>query len=178
MMTTTTRTRTRTRTTTIIRTTTTTTTIITTPKSAIRDFYSLLTAPRTVSNTYVPVARAQSCANHVQHIELQPRATRRVPHGTKGQLDHKVSHSLIRILLAETSNRWRYHFAVDITGIQTTMEDTDGGLHPAVDGQSLDDDDEMMIMITGMSGQGKVGHSWSRRLTTRQLRRWSTWGPC
>ena len=31
-------------------------------------FYNLLTAPRTVSNTYDQVARAQSCANHVQHI--------------------------------------------------------------------------------------------------------------
>ena len=38
-------------------------------KGAIRDFfYDLLTAPRTVSNTYAQVARAQSCANHVQHI--------------------------------------------------------------------------------------------------------------
>ena len=41
-------------------------------------FYNLLTAPRTVSNTYAQVARAQSCANHVQHIERLSRATCRV----------------------------------------------------------------------------------------------------
>ena len=34
-----------------------------------RFLYNLLTAPQTVSNTYAQVARAQSCANHVQHIE-------------------------------------------------------------------------------------------------------------
>ena len=38
-------------------------------------FYNLLTAPRTVSNTYAQVARAQSCANHVQRIERLSRAT-------------------------------------------------------------------------------------------------------
>ena len=38
-------------------------------KGAIRDFYNLLTALGTVSNTYAQVARAQSRANHVQHIE-------------------------------------------------------------------------------------------------------------
>ena len=38
-------------------------------KGAIRDFFSFLTAPRTVSNTYALVARAQLCVNHVQHIE-------------------------------------------------------------------------------------------------------------
>ena len=43
-------------------------------KGAIRDFYNLLTAPPTVSNTYAQVARAQSCANHVQHIERLSRA--------------------------------------------------------------------------------------------------------
>ena len=32
-------------------------------------FNNLLTAPRTVSNTHTQVARAQSCANHVPHIE-------------------------------------------------------------------------------------------------------------
>ena len=37
--------------------------------------YNLLTLPRTVSNTYAQVARAQSCANYVQHIERLPRAT-------------------------------------------------------------------------------------------------------
>ena len=45
-------------------------------KGAIRDFfYNLLTAPRTVSNTYARVARPQSCANHVQHIERLSRAS-------------------------------------------------------------------------------------------------------
>ena len=38
-------------------------------KGAIRDFDNLPTVPRTVSNTYAQVARAQSCANHVQHIQ-------------------------------------------------------------------------------------------------------------
>ena len=33
-----------------------------------RFLFNLLTAPRTVSNTYAQVAGAQSCANHVQHI--------------------------------------------------------------------------------------------------------------
>ena len=48
-------------------------------KGANRDFffffYNLLTAPRTVSNKYAKMARAQSCANHVQHIECLSRAT-------------------------------------------------------------------------------------------------------
>ena len=45
-------------------------------KGAIRDFfYNLLTAPRTVSNTYAQVAQAQLCANHVQHIERLSRAS-------------------------------------------------------------------------------------------------------
>ena len=38
-------------------------------------FFTILTAPRTVSNTYAPVAWAQSCANHVQHIECISRAS-------------------------------------------------------------------------------------------------------
>ena len=38
-------------------------------------FYNLLTAPRTVSNTYAQVARAQSCTNHVQHIKRPSRAS-------------------------------------------------------------------------------------------------------
>ena len=38
-------------------------------------FYNLLTAPQTVSNTFAQVARAQSYANHVQHIEHISRAT-------------------------------------------------------------------------------------------------------
>ena len=37
--------------------------------------YNLLTAPRAVSNMYAQVARAQSCANHVQHIERLSRAS-------------------------------------------------------------------------------------------------------
>ena len=32
------------------------------------------------------------------------------------------------------------------------MEDIDGGLHPAVDGQSLDEDEDE---VTGMTGPGK-----------------------
>ena len=47
-------------------------------QGAIRDFYNLLSAPRTVSNTYAQVARAQSCANDVQHIEHLSRTTCRV----------------------------------------------------------------------------------------------------
>ena len=38
-------------------------------KGASRDFYDLLTALQTVSNTYPQVARVQSSANHLQHIE-------------------------------------------------------------------------------------------------------------
>ena len=50
--------------------------IITAFKGVIRYFfYNLLTAPRTVSNTYAQVAWAQSCANHVQHIQRISRAT-------------------------------------------------------------------------------------------------------
>ena len=40
-----------------------------------RFFYNLLTAPRIVSNMHAQVAQAQSCANHVQHIERLSRAT-------------------------------------------------------------------------------------------------------
>ena len=57
-------------------------------KGAIRDFYNLLTAPRTVSNMYAHVARVRSCANHVQHIERVSRVTFSVPFGTKGQLSY------------------------------------------------------------------------------------------
>ena len=39
---------------------------------------NLFTAPRTVSNTYAQMARAQSCAYLVQHIERLSRATCRV----------------------------------------------------------------------------------------------------
>ena len=41
-------------------------------------FHNLLTAPQTVSNTYSHVVRAQSCANHVQHIKHSSSATCRV----------------------------------------------------------------------------------------------------
>ena len=43
-----------------------------------RFFYNLLTTPRTISNTYAQVARAQSCESHVQHIERLSRAACRV----------------------------------------------------------------------------------------------------
>ena len=77
-----------------------------------RFVYNLLAAPRTVSNTYAQVAKAQSCENHVQHIERLSRATCCVPLGTKGQLSNKVWQSWNRIyfsltLWAETINRWR-----------------------------------------------------------------------
>ena len=57
-------------------------------KGQIEIVYNLLTAPPTVSNTHALVARAQSCANHVQNIEHLSRATCRVPSGTKGQLSY------------------------------------------------------------------------------------------
>ena len=41
----------------------------------LRFFYNLLTVPWAVSNTYAQVARAQLCANHVQHIERISRAS-------------------------------------------------------------------------------------------------------
>ena len=55
-------------------------------KGAIRDCNGLLTALRTVYNSYGQVARAQSCANHVQHIERLSRATSRVPYLGTAQL--------------------------------------------------------------------------------------------
>ena len=55
-------------------------------KGANRQLYNLLTAPPTVSNTCLQVARAQSRANHEQHIERLSRATCRVQSGTRGQL--------------------------------------------------------------------------------------------
>ena len=45
---------------------------------------NLLSAPQTVSNTYAQMARAQSCADYVQHIERLLRATYRVPKLYKG----------------------------------------------------------------------------------------------
>ena len=41
----------------------------------LRFFCNLLSSPGTVSNTYAQVARSQSCANHVQHIECLSHAT-------------------------------------------------------------------------------------------------------
>ena len=54
----------------------------------LRFFYYLLTAWRTVSNTYAQVAQAQSCANHVQHIGHLSCTTYHLPLGTKGQLSY------------------------------------------------------------------------------------------
>ena len=58
----------------MITTTTKTTIIIIEFKGAVRDFRGLLTAPRTVSNTYAQVAKTHSRASHVQHIERFSRA--------------------------------------------------------------------------------------------------------
>ena len=57
-------------------------------KGTIHDFYSLLNGLKIVSSTHAQVARAQTCANHVQHTELLPRATCRVPRSTKEQLSY------------------------------------------------------------------------------------------
>ena len=57
-------------------------------KGAFQDFYSLLTALQTVSNTHAHVAGAQSCVNHVQHIERFSRAACLVPRDAKGQLSY------------------------------------------------------------------------------------------
>ena len=38
--------------------------------------------------TYTEVARAQSCANHMQHIERLSHATSNVPLGMKEQLSY------------------------------------------------------------------------------------------
>ena len=57
-------------------------------KGAIRDFYSLLTAPQTVSNTYTQVARAQSSAIQVQYIEHLSHATCCLLCGMKRQLSY------------------------------------------------------------------------------------------
>ena len=81
-------------------------------KAQFRILYNLLTAPRTVFNTYVQAATVQSCASQVQHIERLAHATCRVPLGTKGQLIYQVwqswnhiYHSII--LLTEIIYRWR-----------------------------------------------------------------------
>ena len=51
-------------------------------------FYNILIAPQTVPNTYAHVARAQSCASQVQHIERLSRTTCHVPRGEKGKLSY------------------------------------------------------------------------------------------
>ena len=68
-------------------------------KGSIRDFYNLLTAPRSFSNTCAQVIRAQSCANHVQNIERLLRATC-VPRGSKEQLSYEVWQSFNRVYLS------------------------------------------------------------------------------
>ena len=47
------------------------------------------------------MTRAQSCANHVQHIERLPRATYRVPRGTEGSPAMKFDRFEISFILAE-----------------------------------------------------------------------------
>ena len=53
-------------------------------KAHFEILYNLLTTLWTVSNVYTQVARAQSCANHMQHVKRLSHACR-VPHGTKEQ---------------------------------------------------------------------------------------------
>ena len=45
-------------------------------------------------------------------------------------------------LIARRHNREAGNHLDQESNRQTTMEDTDGGLHPAVDGQSLDEDED------------------------------------
>ena len=94
--------------------TTTTTIIIITLKGAIRDFYNLLTAPRTVSNMYAQVARAQLCANHVQHIECLSHATCHVTCHMVRRDSSAIKFDRVEIAfivalfyMAETINWWR-----------------------------------------------------------------------
>ena len=47
-------------------------------KGTNRDFFTISLQRRELSQTHFEVARAQSCANHVQHIERLSRATCRV----------------------------------------------------------------------------------------------------
>ena len=61
--------------------------IMITLKGAIQDFHNLLTARQTVSYTYAHMARAQLCANHVQHIKRLSSATF-VPCDATGQLSY------------------------------------------------------------------------------------------
>ena len=41
------------------------------------------------------------------------------------------------------------------------MEDIDGGLHPAVDGQSLDDDDDDDMHVFSIFAFAPVQHNWA-----------------
>ena len=74
-------------------------------------FYNLLTAPQTVSNTYVQVARAQPCANHRALITCKCHVTchlvRRDSSAIK--LDSWIWNCIYLsfILLAEPLHRWR-----------------------------------------------------------------------
>ena len=61
---------------------------------------NLLTALETVSKTDTQVARTQSYANHVQHVERLSCGTCHVPQGTKGQLSYYVWQSLNHIYLS------------------------------------------------------------------------------
>ena len=69
-------------------------------KDAIREIYSAITAPRTVSDIYTQVVRAQPCANHVQHIGNLSPAACRVPRGTKGQLAKLLDRAEIAFISA------------------------------------------------------------------------------
>ena len=63
-------------------------------------FHNLLTAPGIVSNVYVEAARAQPCANHVQHIEHLSRSTCCVPRGTRGSSTIKFDTVEIAFILS------------------------------------------------------------------------------
>ena len=81
-------------------------------KGAIRDFYDLLTAPRTFSDTYAQVARTQSCANHVQHIERLSTCHVSCATWCEGaarllSVTELKSIYFSFIWLAETINRWK-----------------------------------------------------------------------
>ena len=94
MMTTTTKTTTMTTTTTMMMMILITATIIMiTLSGAIRYFYNLLTALRTVSNEHAQLAKSPLCVNDVQHFRRVSRATCRVPHGTKDRSETKVDRS-------------------------------------------------------------------------------------
>ena len=62
-------------------------------------FSNLLTAPRTVSDTYALVARAQSCANYVQHIAYHVERVFRVERrGSSGIKSDRVEIASILVL--------------------------------------------------------------------------------